>query len=95
MSTGWQSRNQIGSGGMVADCRLKVADYRRFCERTKSLRSLHAFSQIVVRMDSKLKLLLKEEVYQIVGSGLEILEELGLGLNEKPYENALAVEVLL
>lgn len=39
------------------------------------------------------KLLLKEEVYQIVGSAIEVLNELGHGINEKPYENALAVEL--
>jgi GxxExxY protein len=38
------------------------------------------------------KLLLKEEVYQIVGSAIEVLNELGHGLHEKPYENALVVE---
>jgi GxxExxY protein len=39
------------------------------------------------------KLLLKEEVYQIVGSAIEVLNELGHGINEKPYENAMAVEL--
>jgi len=45
-------------------------------------------------MDTNLgnKLLLKEEVYQIVGSAIEVLNEIGHGLHEKPYENALAVE---
>jgi GxxExxY protein len=38
------------------------------------------------------KLLLKEEVYQIVGSAIEVLNELGHGLHEKPYENSLVVE---
>jgi GxxExxY protein len=38
------------------------------------------------------KLLLKEEVYQIVGSAIEVLNEMGHGLHEKPYENALVVE---
>lgn len=38
------------------------------------------------------KLLLKDEVYQIVGSAIEILNEIGHGLHEKPYENALVVE---
>jgi hypothetical protein len=37
-------------------------------------------------------LLLKEEVYQIVGSAMEVLNGLGHGLHEKPYENALIVE---
>ena len=38
------------------------------------------------------RLLLKEEVYQIVGAAIEVLNEIGHGLHEKPYENALVVE---
>jgi GxxExxY protein len=38
------------------------------------------------------KLLAKEEVFQIVGCAIEVLNTLGHGLLEKPYENALAVE---
>ena len=38
------------------------------------------------------KLYLKEEVYQIVGCAMEVLNVLGHGLLEKPYENALVVE---
>ena len=38
------------------------------------------------------ELLLKEEVFQIVGCALEVLNTLGHGLVEKPYENALVVE---
>jgi GxxExxY protein len=38
------------------------------------------------------KLLAKEEVFQIIGSAIEVLNTLGHGLLEKPYENALAVE---
>ena len=37
-------------------------------------------------------LLLKDEVYQIVGCAMEVLNGLGHGLHEKPYENALMVE---
>src|SRR5271167_3396792 len=37
-------------------------------------------------------LLYKEEVYQIVGAAIEVLNGLGHGLHEKPYENALVVE---
>ena len=40
-------------------------------------------------------LLLKEEVFQIVGAALEVLNGLGHGLHEKPYENALVVEFRL
>jgi GxxExxY protein len=37
-------------------------------------------------------LLLKDEVFQIVGCAIEVLDALGNGLLEKPYENALVVE---
>jgi GxxExxY protein len=40
-------------------------------------------------------LLLKDEVYQIVGSAMEVLNGLGHGLHEKPYENALVIEFRL
>jgi GxxExxY protein len=39
------------------------------------------------------KLLFKNEVYQIVGCAIEVLNTLGHGIVEKPYENALAVEL--
>lgn len=38
------------------------------------------------------KLLFKDEVYQIVGAAIEVLNGIGHGLHEKPYENALVVE---
>ena len=38
------------------------------------------------------KLLFKNEVYQIVACAIEVLNELGHGIVEKPYENALVVE---
>jgi GxxExxY protein len=38
------------------------------------------------------KLLFKEEVFRIVGCAIEVLNTLGHGLVEKPYENALVVE---
>ena len=41
------------------------------------------------------KSLAKEEVFQIVGCAIEVLNTLGHGLLEKPYENALAVEFAL
>ena len=37
--------------------------------------------------------LLKEEVFEVVGCALDVLNELGHGLHEKPYENALVVEL--
>ena len=41
------------------------------------------------------KLLFKNEVYQIVACAIEVLNTLGHGIVEKPYENALAVEFRL
>src|SRR5262249_15122886 len=41
------------------------------------------------------KLLLKNEVFQVVGCAIEVLNTLGHGLVEKPYENALVIEFLL
>ena len=38
------------------------------------------------------ELLAKEEVFEIVGCAIEVLNTLGHGLVEKPYENALAIE---
>jgi GxxExxY protein len=37
-------------------------------------------------------LLLKDEVFRVVGAAMEVLNELGHGLHEKPYENALVIE---
>jgi GxxExxY protein len=44
---------------------------------------------------SERKLLFKDEVFQIVGAAIEVLNTLGHGIVEKPYENALAVEFRL
>ena len=41
------------------------------------------------------KLIMGEEVRQIVGCAFEVLNTLGHGLLEKPYENALCVELKL
>src|SRR6476646_12154907 len=38
------------------------------------------------------KLLYRGEVFQIVGCAIDVLNTLGHGLIEKPYENALVVE---
>ena len=38
------------------------------------------------------ELILKNEVYSIVSCAFDILNGIGHGLHEKPYENALAVE---
>ena len=37
--------------------------------------------------------LLKEEVFEVVGCAMEVLNAIGHGLLEKPYENALVVEL--
>ena len=42
---------------------------------------------------SSRELLMKEEVFEVVGCAMEVLNELGHGLLEKPYENALVVEL--
>jgi len=48
------------------------------------------------RMDTnREKLLLKDEVFQVVGCAIEVLNTIGHGLVEKPYENALVIEFLL
>jgi GxxExxY protein len=41
------------------------------------------------------KLLFRKEVFQTVGCAIEVLNTLGHGLVEKPYENALVVEFQL
>lgn len=41
------------------------------------------------------KLLFKAEVFQIVACAIEVLNTLGHGIVEKPYENALTVEFRL
>ncbi len=41
------------------------------------------------------KLLLRDEVFQIVGCAIEGLNTLGHGMVEKPYENALVAEFAL
>jgi GxxExxY protein len=40
----------------------------------------------------KHRFLFKEEAHQIIGCAFEVLNTLGHGLLEKPYENALVVE---
>jgi GxxExxY protein len=48
------------------------------------------------RMDTNTeKLLLKEEVFQVFGCAIEVINTLGHGLVQKPYENALVIEFSL
>ena len=43
-------------------------------------------------MNANESLLFKDEVFRIVGCAMEVLNALGHGLHEKPYQNALIVE---
>jgi len=43
-------------------------------------------------MDANKELILKEEVYKLVGCAIEVRRGVGHGFHEKPYENALVVE---
>ena len=43
-------------------------------------------------MNANETLLLKDEVYRILGCAIAVLNGLGHGLHEKPYENAMVVE---
>jgi GxxExxY protein len=54
------------------------------------------FNHESTRMNTKAEeLLLKDEVFRVVGCAIEVLNTLGHGLVEKPYENALVVEFLV
>jgi GxxExxY protein len=39
------------------------------------------------------EIILRNEVYAIVGAAFEVLDELGHGIHEKPYEKAMAIEL--
>ena len=56
------------------------------------MRTNHEWTQMDTNSE---KLLLKEEVFRIVGCAIEVLNTLGHGLVEKPYENALVIEFSL
>jgi GxxExxY protein len=43
-------------------------------------------------MNANTDLLLRGEVYQIVGCAMDLMNAIGHGFHEKPYENALVVE---
>ena len=45
-----------------------------------------------MNINEQTALLFKDEVLQIVGGAMNILNEVGHGFHEKPYENALVVE---
>jgi GxxExxY protein len=36
---------------------------------------------------------LEDQTYAVIGAAIEVLNELGHGIHEKPYENALVVEL--
>ena len=46
-------------------------------------------------MNTKDELIHGELVYSIVGAAMEVLNEIGHGLHEHPYENGLVVELAL
>jgi GxxExxY protein len=36
---------------------------------------------------------LEDQTYAVIGAAIEVLKELGHGIHEKPYENALMIEL--
>jgi GxxExxY protein len=38
---------------------------------------------------------LEDQTYAVIGAAIEVLNELGHGIHEKPYENALVIELRL
>ena len=38
-------------------------------------------------------MLLEDQIFAVIGAAVEVLNELGHGIHEKPYENALVVEL--
>jgi GxxExxY protein len=55
---------------------------------------VRAFAEDVDRkMSDANKIVLERESYAVVGAALEVLKEIGHGFHEKPYENALVVEL--
>ena len=54
---------------------------------------VHLWSNRIFQMNSEeQKFLFKEETHRIIGCAFEVLNTLGNGLLEKPYENAMVVE---
>jgi GxxExxY protein len=51
--------------------------------------------EIDLARNENVRFLLKEETHRIIGFSFEILNELGHGLHEKIYENALVVDFTL
>ena len=58
--------------------------------------SIRGSSELKANKESDIQfnvnLLYREEVYNIVNCAIEVLNTLGCGLLEKPYENALCVD---
>ena len=52
---------------------------------------MHTDERVNLRRGGESKLLFKPETERIIGFAFEVLNELGHGLNEKPYENSLIV----
>jgi GxxExxY protein len=53
---------------------------------------LGVFNREWTPMDAN-EILLKDEVFRVMGAAFEVIKTLGHGLHEKPYENALVVEL--
>jgi GxxExxY protein len=78
--------------GVVRACHAVVSG-RRQVTAVPSFVYIRVHSWLMKMNDDAL--LFKEEVFQIVGCAIEVLNTLGHGLVEKPYENALVVEFAL
>lgn len=59
------------------------------------IRQVHLSALNKHNMNTNQELLLRDEVYKVVGCAMEVLNAIGHGLHEKPYENALVVEFRL
>jgi GxxExxY protein len=73
----------------------RKASSRRSCRKCRRTRSNHELTRIDTNWEEASdvdKLLFRAEVFQIVACAIEVLNTLGHGLIEKPYENALVVE---
>ena len=77
-------------------CRQLVSDMLNGCSKRVFIR-VNSCPSVVLMGNNPManeprELILKEEVHRIVGCAMEVLNALGHGLLEKPYENALVVE---
>src|SRR5207244_5237464 len=85
------SNNRNGEGWKRRGGSAGAGDYRSNYGRRKI--GNHEWTRMDTNQNTRL--LLKKEVYEVVGCAMEVLNELGHGFHEKPYENALVVEFQL